>query len=292
MSNQTEDKRHAGPPGRSPRARNFADCVAIVTGAASGIGEALAAELAQKGARVTLCDIDERAVTEVAERLRRAGGQVYAARVDVTAADAVRALIAETVQRDGRLDLLINNAGIGVGGEAHEISLADWRRVLDVNLHGVIHGVQAAYPILVRQGGGHIVNIASVAGLAPYPLTAPYVTSKHAVVGLSLSLRAEAAAYGVRVSVACPGAIRTAIWHKSPMRGDWDRERLLKAMPLKTSAESCARTILRGVERNEAIILVTLEARLMWWLQRLCPSLSLRLHSGIAARARALRRPT
>jgi NADP-dependent 3-hydroxy acid dehydrogenase YdfG len=100
---------------------------------------------------------------------------------------------------------MINNAGIAVGGATDALELADWRRVLDVNLAGVIHGVHAVYPRMVRRRAGHIVNLASVAGLAPYPLALPYTTSKHAVVGLSQALRAEAARHGVRVSVACPG---------------------------------------------------------------------------------------
>jgi len=105
--------------------------------------------------------------------------------------------------------VMVNNAGIGVGGEASELTLAHWERVIDVNLRGVIHGVHAAYPVMIAQRSGHIVNTASLAGLMPSPWLTPYAMTKHAVVGLTLSLRAKAAAHGVRVTAVCPGVVDT-----------------------------------------------------------------------------------
>ncbi len=189
--------------------RTFEGAVALVTGGASGIGRALGEALARRGARVVLADLQVDLAKEVAARIRENGGQATAEELDVTDFPATSRLVQNTFQIGGRLDYVFNNAGIGIVGEARLYELEDWYRVLDVNLRGVIHGVQAAYPIMLRQGFGHIVNMASGAGLIPSPLVVGYCATKHAVVGLSTSLRIEAAAAGVRVSVLCPGVVRT-----------------------------------------------------------------------------------
>jgi NAD(P)-dependent dehydrogenase (short-subunit alcohol dehydrogenase family) len=148
---------------------------------------------------------------EVASKICASGGNARAFNVDVTNFAAVEHLVQETVARAGRLDYIFNNAGIGIGGNASHFGIEDWNQMMDVNLRGVIHGVEAAYKIMVAQGFGHIVNTASLAGLTPSPGGVAYATAKHAVVGLSNSLRAESARMGVRVSVLCPGFVRTAI---------------------------------------------------------------------------------
>lgn len=167
----------------------YRDKVAIVTGAASGIGLALSERLARGGALVTLVDIQRAPVEKAAEALATEGMSVRPAVVDVTDRAAVNQLVESVVFDFGRLDLLFNNAGIGVGGEARDFTYAEWKEVINVNLFGVIHGVTAAYPFMVRQGYGHIVNVGSVAGLIPLPGEISYVTSKYAVVGLSHTLR-------------------------------------------------------------------------------------------------------
>lgn len=266
--------------------------IAVVTGAGSGIGAALCRELARRGARVIAADIDRQSVAEVCAAIRITGGNATHAVLDVTVSDDVEALAAATVAAEGHIDLWINNAGIAVGGATNELALADWRRVLDVNLSGVIHGVHAVYPRMVRQGFGHLVNIASVAGLAPYPLALPYTTSKHAVVGLSQALRAEARAHGVRVSVACPGMVRTPIWERSEIRGELGRgrDRLLARLPKVMSPATCAAAIVRGIAANRGIIPVTVEAHVAWWLNRLSPALAANLSQQLAGFARRLAR--
>ena len=191
--------------------RAFHDAVAIITGGASGIGRALAEELVSRGAHVVLADLQIDLAQEVAANIRAQGGKADAVEVNVTDASAVNALVQNTVERAGRLDYMFNNAGVAVAGEARDHSLDDWNYILDINLRGVIHGVQAAYPVMIAQGFGHIVNTASVAGLFPTAFMIGYSATKHAVVGLSTSLRIEAAYDGVRVSVVCPGLIRTPI---------------------------------------------------------------------------------
>jgi NAD(P)-dependent dehydrogenase (short-subunit alcohol dehydrogenase family) len=245
--------------------------VAVVTGAASGIGAALATALGARGAKVIVADVDARGAAEVAGTIPGA----EAAALDVTRAEQVEALAARAFADHGHVDLWINNAGIAIGGATVDLALDDWRRVLDVNLAGVIHGVHAVYPRMVRRGAGHIVNVASVGGLAPYPFALPYTTSKHAVVGLSLALRAEARGLGVKVSVACPGAIDTPIWRRSEVRGSLARGRdRVVGTPPRTSAATCADAIVRGISANRGVILVTAEARAAWWLTRLSPALS------------------
>lgn len=271
--------------------------IAIVTGGGSGIGRALCAGLVRGGDVVVVADADGQAAATVAGELAGAGpGTASAATVDVRDAAAVAALVDAVVERHGRLDLMVNNAGIGMGGVVEELTVAHWDRVIDVNLRGVVHGVQAAYPVMVRQGSGHVVNTASMAGLVPSPGTVPYVASKSAVVGLSLGLRAEGAAKGVRVSVVCPGVVDTPILD-APMPADLpvvpSRERIDgRAMFAAVGGgkmlapEVMAAAVLRGIARNRAVIVAPRSARVLWRLMRLSPTLAVRLTASVLARAR------
>lgn len=252
--------------------KKFKDSVAIVTGGASGIGRALGQELARRGALVIMVDIQTELLEEAVLSITQAGHKAEGVDLDVTDFQAVKGLVENTAARHGRLDYIFNNAGIGVGGEVRDVSIDDWRDVLDVNLFGVVHGVAAAYPLMVEQGHGHIINTASIEGLIPFPGTVSYVASKYGVVGLSNALRVEGADLGVNVSVVCPGYIKTAIFHTSRLI-KIDREKMLKSLPHRfgITPEECASVILRGVERNKAIILVTGLAKILWWLHRIHP---------------------
>ena len=181
---------------------------AIVTGAGSGIGAALCRALTAAGAEVVCTDIDEAAAARTAEPLG-----ARSRRLDVADAAAVADCVAEVVDRAGRIDLLFNNAGITWGGDTELLTLDQWNAIIDVNIRGVVHGVAAAYPVMVKQGHGHIVNTASMAGLAAAGQITSYVMSKHAVVGLSLALRSEAAAHGVGVTAVCPSAVDLSLIH-------------------------------------------------------------------------------
>jgi NAD(P)-dependent dehydrogenase (short-subunit alcohol dehydrogenase family) len=250
--------------------------VAIVTGGGSGIGEALCRELARRGATVIVADIDVDRATGVASAIARDGGSADARQVDVCDAAAVQTLVAEAVASHGRLDYMFNNAGIVIGGDARDLSLEDWRRVLQVDLWGVLHGTMAAYPVMVAQGFGHIVNTASSAGLVPYPTNLPYTAAKHAVVGLSTGLRLEAADLGVRVSVVCPGYVRTNIYDSAEIVNvpPEAREAQKSQLPFKMmDANAAARAILRGVAHNQPIIVFPMHARVLWRLYRLSPTL-------------------
>lgn len=267
----------------------YQDKVAIVTGAASGIGAALCTELSRRGAHVVLADANHEAASELASTLSSAGGSAHAAELDVRDREAFQRLVADTVEQKGRVDLLFNNAGVGLAGEVGDLSHEDWQKVVDVNLWGVIHGVTTTYPTMLKQGFGHIVNVSSGAGLAPRPGMVPYAATKHAVVGLSTSLRLEAAAHGVGVSVVCPGFIGTNILAATRYVNQ-DPEQLTAGIPLRpVSAEACARKILRGTAANRAIIVVGVSAWLEWWLFRLSPNLGLWLSKLRARRFRQSR---
>ena len=252
----------------------FTDKIAIITGAASGIGRALGVQLAQRGAVAVMADIQANILEETVDSITHRNGKARAVTLDVTDLAAVDALVNNTAGQYGRLDYIFNNAGIAVGGEAVDFSIDDWRNVLDVNLRGVIYGVFTAYPLMVEQGFGHIINTASIEGLIPFPGTASYVASKYGVVGLSNALRIEGADLGVKVSVVCPGYIKTAIFHTSKLI-NIDRKKMLESLPERfgISPDKCASVILLGVEQNTAIIVVTGFAKILWLLHRLHPGL-------------------
>jgi NAD(P)-dependent dehydrogenase (short-subunit alcohol dehydrogenase family) len=254
--------------------------IAFVTGGASGIGAALAAELAAGGAEVWIADRQLDAAQEVAQRLNSGGAKARVIELDVRDYPSFERAVAEATQQSGRIDYLFNNAGIGVGGEVDSYTLDDWHDVFDVNLHGVVHGIQAVYPIMIGQRAGHIVNTASVAGLLASPGSASYTASKHAVVALSKALRLEAKRHGVLVSVLCPGAIRTPIltggkYGRMTMTGLSDEQLLKFWEPARPMApEKFAERAIRAVLRGDAIIVVPAWWKAAWYLDRWCPAVS------------------
>jgi len=273
---------------------SFEGAVAVVTGAASGIGKALTGALVERGAYVVVADVNGAGAAEVAGAHAAAAEPIT---LDVCDAAAVRSVIEQTAEQHGRLDYLFNNAGIGAGGPVETLPLALWDRVIDVDLGGVVHGVAAAYPIMVRQGSGHIVNTASLAGLVPSPFLTPYAAAKAGVVGLSVSLRVEAAAHGVRVSVVCPGPIETPMLDRSnppdvpglPPTPVDARKLLTNALGTPYDPGALAEDVLAGVSQNQAIIVAPQSARDAWGFFRASPE-DLLAMMGDRATASALRR--
>ena len=267
----------------------FEKLVTIVTGGASGIGRALCEELARRGATVIIADINLSGAREVESAIAASEGMAFAAYVDVRDAGSVQSLVDDTVNRHGRLDIIFNNAGIGVGGELHEIALEHWGTVIAVNLMGVVHGVAAAYPVMLRQGAGQIVNIASLAGLIGSPGLGPYATTKGAVVSLTSALRAEGEALGVRASVVCPGFVDTAIYENA-VGVKVDKEALLKKLGLRMMpAREAALAILKGTERNQGVIVFPWSARFLYLLTRVCPWLLEPFQRRMTRRLRGIR---
>jgi NADP-dependent 3-hydroxy acid dehydrogenase YdfG len=258
--------------------------IAIVTGGASGIGRAIATSLVTRGDTVIVSDVNIEGAEQVAHKLNSVGpGKAFAATLDVRDAEAVAGLFQSVKADHGRLDLVFNNAGIAIGGLAEALTLDHWNRAIDINLKGVVHGVHAAYPIMIEQGYGHLVNTASLAGLVPMPMGIPYTATKHAVVGLSLGLRAEAAGRGVKVSVICPSFVDTPLLtHVNPdlpeteLSGDAGPD-LKQALPKLYTAEKLARDIMRGVNKNHALIVAPASGRAAWRGMRLTPGGAIRV---------------
>jgi NAD(P)-dependent dehydrogenase (short-subunit alcohol dehydrogenase family) len=188
--------------------------VAVITGAASGLGYAMAKRFAAEGAKLVLADVAEPQLERVAGELAGLGATVEACVTDVGNPESVDALARYSFDAHGRVDIVVNNAGLVVLGKIWEIPLAEWHRLMDVNLWGVIHGIHAFVPRLIRQGGpGYIVNTASMAGVMTLGSLAPYVASKHAVVGLSEVLARDLAdsEVPIGVTVVCPGYVPTRL---------------------------------------------------------------------------------
>ena len=261
---------------------------AIVTGGGSGIGAAICKALGARGDTVVVADIDGASAQRIADEVRGT-----ALKVDVRDGAAVQALVDDTVREHGRLDLMFNNAGIGVGGDATELTTAHWDRIIDINLRGVTNGIAAAYPVMARQRSGHIINTASIAGLLAPPYLAPYVAVKHAVVGLSLSLRGEAKVYGVNVTAVCPGWTDTAILDSTgpddlPKTSMSEREGGVREAAEKMgklyTPEALAQDVLEAIAKNKALLVTPGKFRAMWRMSRVSPTAFAALTAVLARR--------
>jgi NAD(P)-dependent dehydrogenase (short-subunit alcohol dehydrogenase family) len=266
---------------------------AIVTGAGSGIGAALCRALANAGADVLCTDIDGEAAERTAASLTKPG---TALALDVTDGAAVQRAVDDVVARTGRIDLLFNNAGITWGGDTELLTLDQWNAIIDVNIRGVVHGVHAGYPHMIRQKSGHIVNTSSMAGLAAAGRITSYVMTKHAVVGLTLALRTEAAGHGIGVMAICPTAVDTPILDKGWL-GDFNgREFYQMGQRNATfySPDRLAADTLRAIERNKALLVAPRQARAAWLFARLAPGLLNRMAIRFVDRQRSAdrRQPT
>ena len=276
------------------RLRTFSGAVALITGGASGIGCALARALVARGASVVLADRQ----FELAQKLAAAlGEQARALELDVRDPEAFAAVVSDVMQTDGRIDYFFNNAGIGIGGFFEDHSLEDWRSIIDVNLLGVVYGIHCVYPMMLAQGFGHIVNTASMAGRMAAPGLSGYVATKHAVVGITRSLRLEAAGRGVRVSAFCPGVIRTEILQDGGVFGKFvgglgaslSEAELERGRPMNVDAFASA--ALDRVAANQEIIILPRMWRLFDWFDRLFPGLLARLFARAGDRSPFQPRP-
>jgi short-subunit dehydrogenase len=183
-------------------------------------------------------------------------------------------VIRDTTDEYGRLDLIFNNAGISANGEFQDIPMEFWQKIVDVNLMGVVHGCRYAYPVMMRQGSGHIINVASLAGLIPGGPYTPYSATKHAVAGFSLSLRGEAKQHGIKVTALCPGYLRTNIQNTTPNFSTYMETENSGGLSRKFPApDKFIPAMVRGVMRNRAVVIAPGAQRVFWWLHRLAPGL-------------------
>lgn len=273
--------------------RTFQGSVSIITGGASGIGRALGAELASRGAgEIVIADLQTSLAEEAAEAIRNAGSRATVVTLDVRDGGAVERMVAGVQAAAGRIDYVFNNAGTGVMGETHLLEKRDWDQTIDINVGGVVNVVRAVYPRFIAQGYGHLVNTASMAGLLGSPFLSVYVGTKHFVVGLSKSMRIEAARHGVRVTALCPGAVRTplltggsigrSVYEMTDARklAWWERFR-------PGDVGVFAKETLDAVAKNEAIIVLPKHNRIGVALFRLVPGLEEKVAKRIYAKTLA-----
>lgn len=259
--------------------RTYQGSVSFITGAASGIGKAFALELARRGAaEIVLADIQTELAEEVAREVQKVGARATVVEVDVRDAAQVERAVDDTFERAGRIDYVFNNAGTGIMGETHLLEKRDWDLTIDVNLHGFVNVVRSAYPRLIEQGFGHMVNTASMAGLLGSPFLSVYVGTKHFVVGMSKAMRVEAARFGVRVTALCPGAVKTPILTGGAFGGsvyEMSEERKLSwwSRFKPGDVDVFAKEAIDLVAKNEAIIILPKHNRIGYRLFRLFPHL-------------------
>jgi NAD(P)-dependent dehydrogenase (short-subunit alcohol dehydrogenase family) len=247
--------------------------VAVVTGAASGIGRALAEVLARRGCSLALADLDEAGLAETARRVESAGRRASVHVVDVADWEGMRAFADEVVAVHGGVDLVVNNAGVSVTGLLEEQSIEDLRWIVGVNLWGVVHGCKAFLPHLRRRPEGHIVNVSSVFGLIGLPTQSSYCATKFAVRGFSEALWAELADSRIGVTVVHPGGVNTNIVRASRTADPDAKARMVERFERQTVAPAVvAERIARGVERGALRVRVCRETFAIDWAKRLFPA--------------------
>lgn len=266
--------------------KNLQNKVAVVTGAGSGIGRELAIELAGHGCHLAISDVNEKGLEETAQMLNETRGKITTYLLDVADKDAVHAH-AEDVKRDhGHVDIVINNAGVAIGCNLDTVEYGDFEWLMNINFWGTIYGTRAFLPLLKERKDSNLVNISSIYGIMPSPLTGPYVCSKFAVRGYTENLMIELKDTNVNISVVHPGGIKTGIAKNARhlIEDEVPREHINKVYEdnFRTTAKKAAQVIVKGLRKNRQRIMVGTDAKIIDWFRRLFPMISMRLIGNIS----------
>jgi NADP-dependent 3-hydroxy acid dehydrogenase YdfG len=269
--------------------QGFAGKVCVVTGAGSGIGQALAVELAHSGASLAISDVDTEGLARTEERIKAVGGLVKADRLDVTEREAFELYADEVKAHFGKVNQVYNNAGIAYVGDIEVMPFKDIERVMDVDFWGVVNGTKAFLPHLIESGDGHVVNVSSLFGMFSVPGQAAYNSAKFAVRGFTEALRQEMAAsrHPVKVTTVHPGGIKTAIMRNSTAAEGLDTARLTSffdKMLTFTTPEKAATIILDAVRKNKARVLVGPDAKALDVIVRITGSGYQKLFSPVISK--------
>lgn len=272
--------------------RSMQGKTALVTGAASGIGLETALAFARRGADLMLCDLDEPGLEAVAKRIEALGRSAFTRRVDVSNENEMRDFAAEVHQQVEAVDVLMNNAGVAIGGPFLSTSLEDWNWILGINTLGVVHGCHFFIPNMVQRArGGHVINVSSAAGYSANSVLAAYNATKFSVLGLSEALWEELHPHSIGVTIVCPGLIDTPITRNARLVGEMDkpemREQMVEGYQKRGyTPERVARNILKAVQRNRLVAPISPEAWVLYYMKRFAPWLLRRLGLAMAKRAR------
>jgi len=254
--------------------QQFSGKIVAITGGAGGLGRGLAQALARAGAKVVVGDIDLAAAEALCAGMSREGHVASAVHVDVTDPASVERLVTEAAARHGRVDIMINNAGIAAGGEFEHVPAETMRRVIDINLLGAAYGTLSAYRQMLRQGGGHIVNVASMLALYPNPLSAAYVAAKYGLAGLTRSVMAEGAAYGIHFTTICPGYVATNLFEAGSFAGSMQKDHVVERIPFRLiDVDTAVARMVAAIAARKPIAVFPFYARVLWWIERLSPRL-------------------
>lgn len=244
----------------------------VITGAGSGVGRAMALAWARRGCRVGVSDYKAESARETLELVEAAGGSGLTCCCDVRSEEDVEAMAAFFFERWGRVDILVNNAGVIDAGTVGDVLMEDWRRVMETCFWGAVHGCHAFIPGMKKQGSGHVVNIASIAGIISFPEAAPYNTSKAAVVSLSETLRSELAPFGIGVTVVCPSVFQTNLLDGMTVTDEWEDAFIHNAFAnSRMGADGVAERVLKAVDSNRLFVFPQGAAKLGRAVARICP---------------------
>ena len=257
---------------------------AVITGAAAGIGRATALELAGEGTRLLIADIDEDGLGETRTVIEAAGGRCLAMKVDVSDERQVREMAEAAIDELGCIDILVNVAGVTLLGEISDHSLEDWQWIAGINFWGPIYGVHHVLGHMIERRSGHIVNVASAAGLVAMPGNGSYCSTKFGVVGFSEVLSSELYRHGIKVSLVCPAGVATDFEKNAVVRG---LPQFVPGAYVKSHGRTpdyAARKIAGAIKKEKFLVIIGYEARLFYWLKRLSPFLYYRVGRGMAGR--------